>query len=305
MDSLRGIESFVRSVEMGSIAAAARHLGISPAAASQNIARLERDLGVRLLQRTTRRLGLTDSGQVYFERVRHVVHALEAAATAVSALNDAPRGRLTISASVAFGRHVIAPLIPGFASLYPQLSVELVVTDRAVDHIAEGIDISVRFAEQLEPSLIARRLVTVPMLICAAPDYLARRGTPRTPEDLVHHDCLLYRLATHGRLFRWTFLKDGTLYEPDIKPKIISNDIDTLTSMVLAGAGIARLGAFIADALIAKGLVVPLFSDTTAGSNTVAAHTPFTFYACTLDRHSATPKIRAFIDYAVAALSAR
>ncbi|PYE36025.1 DNA-binding transcriptional LysR family regulator [Rhizobium sp. PP-F2F-G38] len=299
MDSLRGIESFVRSVEMGSIAAAARQLGISPAAASQNIARLERDLGVRLLQRTTRRLGLTDSGQVYFERVRHVVHALEAAATAVSALNDAPRGRLTISASVAFGRHVIAPLIPGFASLYPQLSVELVVTDRAVDHIAEGIDISVRFAEQLEPSLIARRLVTVPMMICASPDYLARRGHPKTPEDLVHHDCLLYRLATHGRLFRWTFLKDGTLYEPDIKPKIISNDIDTLTSMVLAGAGIARLGAFIADALIAKGSVVPLFSDT------IAAHTPFTFYACTLDRHSATPKIRAFIDYAVAALSSR
>ena len=298
MDSLRGIESFVRSVEMGSIAAAARLLGISPAAASQNIARLERDLGVRLLQRTTRRLGLTDSGEVYFERVRHVVHELEAAATAVSALNDLPRGRLTISASVAFGRHVIAPLIPGFASLYPQLSVELVITDRAIDHIAEGIDISVRFAEQLEPSLIARRLVTVPMIICAAPDYLARRGHPQRPEDLVHHDCLLYRLATDGRLFRWTFLRDGTLYEPDIQARIISNDIDTLTSMVLAGAGIARLGAFIADELIDKGLVVPLFGND-------AAHTPFTFHACMLDRHSATPKIRAFIDYAVAALSSR
>jgi DNA-binding transcriptional LysR family regulator len=305
MDSLRGIESFVRSVELGSIAAAARQLGISAAAASQNIARLERDLGVRLLQRTTRRLGLTDSGQVYFERVRHVVHDLETAATAVSALNDMPRGRLIISASVAFGRHVIAPLIPGFSQLYPQLSIELVVTDRAIDHIAEGIDISVRFAEQLEPSLIARRLVTVPMLICASPDYLARRGTPQTPQDLVHHDCLVYRFPVHGRLFRWTFLRDGTLYEPDIKPKIVSNDIDTLASMAVSGAGIARLGAFLADQLVETGRLVSLFGGKAEAGHMTSAHTPFTYYACTLDRHSATPKIRAFIDYAVEALKQR
>lgn len=305
MDTLRGVESFIRSVEEGSIAGAARRLGITPAAASQNIARLERSLGTRLLQRTTRKLGLTESGQVYYDRVRHVIADLEQAGEAVSSLQDAPRGPLKIAASVAFGRHVVAPLVPAFVARYPDVRVELLITDAAVDHIREGVDISVRFAEQLEPSLIARRLATVPMLLCASPDYIARRGRPKKPEDLVHHDCLVYRFAVHGRLFQWTFLQDGTLFEPAIEAKIVSNDIDTLTEMALAGAGIARLGAFISEPLIDKGMLVPLFDRDPGTPGAITGHAPFDFYACYLDRQAETPKIRAFIDHAVAALKGR
>ncbi len=292
MDTLRGIESFIRSVEAGSIAAAARLLGVTPAAASQNIARLERNLGVRLLKRTTRRLGLTDAGLVYYERVRQVMQTLDAATAAVSTLADELRGSLKIAASLAFGRHVVAPLIPEFTSLHPNLQIELVMTDRVVDHIAEGIDISIRFEEQLEPSLIARRLAVVPMVICASPAYIARKGLPELPEALAAHDCLLYRFARDGRLFGWTFEREGARFEPPIKPRIIANDIDSLAALTLAGAGISRLGAFIADPLIERGLLVPLFTPLTG-----ATHTPFTYSACYLDRHAETPKIRAFIDH--------
>ena len=326
MDTLRGVESFIRSVEEGSIAAAARRLGITPAAASQNIARLERSLGTRLLQRTTRKLGLTESGQVYYDRVRHVIADLEQAGEAVSSLQETPRGPLKIAASVAFGRHVIAPLVPAFVARHPDIRVELVITDSVVDHIREGVDISVRFAEQLEASLIARKLATVPMVLCASPAYLERRGRPRGPEDLLHHDCLVYRFAGHGRLFHWTFLNNGVLFERAIEAKLISNDIDTLTEMAIAGAGIARLGAFICEPLIAQGLLMPLFSrypgelpepgklpepvalperGEASGAGVTTSHTPFDFYACYVDRQAETPKIRAFIDHAVTSLKGR
>jgi DNA-binding transcriptional LysR family regulator len=305
MDTLRGIESFVRSVEEGSIAAAARKLGITPAAASQNIARLERTLGTRLLSRTTRQLGLTESGRVYYDRVRGVIHELEQAAAAVSALHEEPRGQLKISSSVAFGRHVISPLVPPFAARYPDVSIELVITDRSIDHIGEGIDISVRFAQQLEPGLIARKLGSVPMIICAAPAYIARRGRPGTPDDLQHHDCLTYRFAVDGRLFRWGFVRDGLRFEPELRSTIISNDIDTLAEMAIAGAGVTRLGAFIANPLIEQGLLVPLFGGDAAKDIASVAHEPLDFYACFLDRHAETPKVRAFIEHAVQSLKGR
>lgn len=305
MDTLRGIESFVRSVEEGSIAAAARKLGITPASASQNIARLERVLGTRLLSRTTRQLGLTESGRVYFDRVRGVVQDLEQAAVAVASLNQKPRGSLKIASSVAFGRHVVAPLVPSFAERHPEVSIELVVTDREIDHIGEGIDISVRFGLQLEPGLIARKLASVPMVICAAPAYIERRGRPQQPEDLMHHDCLVYRYAGHGRIFRWGFVRDGLRFEPELKATIVSNDIDTLAEMAIAGAGITRLGAFIATDLIARGLLVPLFGGAPREGIANTDHEPFDFYACFVDRQAETPKVRAFIEHAVQSLKGR
>lgn len=305
MDTLRGVESFVRSVEEGSIAAAARKLGITPASASQNIARLERALGTRLLSRTTRQLGLTESGRVYFDRVRSVVHDLELAAVAVASLNAEPRGSLKIASSVAFGRHVVAPLVPSFAERHPEVSIELVVTDREIDHIGEGIDISVRFGLQLEPGLIARKLASVPMVICASPSYIERHGRPERPEDLIHHHCLVYRYAGHGRIFRWGFVRDGLRFEPELKATIVSNDIDTLAEMAIAGAGITRLGAFIATDLIARGLLVPLFGGVPCEGVANTDHEPFDFYACFVDRQAETPKVRAFIEHAAQSLKGR
>ncbi|QRM54681.1 LysR family transcriptional regulator [Sinorhizobium sp. BG8] len=297
MDTLKGIEAFVRSVEEGSIAAAARRLGITPAAASQSIARLEKSLGTRLLQRTTRRLGLTESGKVYFGRVRGVIEDLDLAAAAIAPRDDTPRGELRIASSVAFGRHVLAPAVSSFIQRYPDVSVELVMHDGAIDHIAESIDISVRFGQQLEPALIARKLVSVPMPICASPSYIARKGMPKTPEELEHHDCLIYRLPVHGRLFRWAFLRDGVRFEPKLRATVVSNDIDTLAELALSGAGIARIGSFISAPLIEKGKLVPLFAGDPSAGIAAVEHEPFDFYACYLDRHAQTAKVRAFIDH--------
>lgn len=304
MDKLRGIESFVRAVEEGSIAGAARKLGITPAAASQNIARLEHALGSRLLLRSTRQLALTESGKLYYERVRHVVQDLAHAEAAVSSLNATPQGRLRISCSTAFGRHVIAPMIPDFCKRYPDVSIELIMTDRSVDHIAEDVDVSIRLQYQLEPGLITRRIGFCPLMICASPDFLADKGTPQTPEDLEHFDCLVLRMPTDGRLLPWGFLRDGVRFEPRLKAAIISNDIDTLVKLTVGGAGITRISTYIADPLLREGKLVPLFRD----SDDLSTHAdvePLDYHICYPDRNATTPKLRAFIDHVVTTFKAR
>ncbi|OLP61840.1 LysR family transcriptional regulator [Xaviernesmea oryzae] len=309
MDNLRQVECFVRAAELGSIAAAARKLGITPAAASQNIARLEKALGTRLMRRTTRALALTESGRVYLERVAPLLDALERAGEAVLAINARPQGPLKIACSVAFGRYVIAGLLPRFLAAYPEISVELALGDIVVDHLSDDVDISIRFQNQLEPGLISRKLLSVPLYIVAAPAYLARAGTPPTPEALKEHDCLAFRFARDGRLLPWGFIRDGARFEPPLRPKIIANDIDTLATLALSGMGITRLGAFIADPLLAQGRLVSLFerpadkARQAAGSQlSFADPEPLDIYVCVVDRLAETPKIRAFIDFAVAAL---
>lgn len=296
MENLRGIESFVKAVEHGSIAAAARQLGISSAAASQNIARLESQLGVRLLTRTTRRLALTDSGTLYYARVRDIVRDLELAHTAVSDLHTAPQGRLRIAASAAFGRHVLAPLIPAFSTRYPRITCEVVTTDRVVNHIQESVDISIRIAQQLEDGLVARHIATVPSVFCASPDYLERAGRPQEPEDLREHDCLVFRIPVDGRLLRWGFVRDGLRFDAPVRAAMISDDIDVLAKAAAAGGGITRLASFVARPYLASGQLVELFpASGTAISQALTE--PLHFYLCVRDRYEMTPKVRAFVEY--------
>lgn len=304
MDTLRGIDSFVKAVEGGSIAAAARQLGITAAAASQNIARLEQELGTRLLVRSTRRLSLTESGSLYYERVRGVVRELQLAQAAVTELHGEPQGRLRVACSVAFARHVLAPLVPAFTERFPRVSLELVVADRSVDHVKEDIDVSIRFGEQLEPGLVARRIATIPVVYCASPAYLARAGTPQQPEELAQHACLLFRLPIDGRLLRWWFVRGGTRFEPMLNPTIVTNDVDTLAQLAVAGAGITRLGVFIANPLIERGLLVPLFLPCSLSSKGAAQvdGAPLDFHACYRDRKDLTHKVRAFVDYVAGAM---
>jgi DNA-binding transcriptional LysR family regulator len=299
LDRLRCIESFVTTVEEGSIAASARKLGVTPAAVSQNIRKLEDNLGSRLLIRTTRKISLTESGKVYFDRTRPLVRELENAGREISVMQGDISGRLRISATLAFGRHVIAPLIPRFAALYPKISAELILTDRGVDHIAEEIDVSVRFERLLEPGLVARKIANVPMTLCVSPDYLARRGRPQRLEELADHNCLFYRFPHDGRIWKWRFEVDGEQREPDIKPQIVTNDVDALAEMVLSGAGIARLGTFIVGPYLKSGQLVQMFSQP---GGEMFDPEPWDFYACVQDRHARTPKVRTFIDFVVAAL---
>lgn len=303
MDTLRGIECFVRAVEGGSIAAAARRLGISAAATSQNIARLESYLGVRVLTRTTRSLAMTDAGKIYYDKVALLIHELELARSAVTDTQQELQGRLCIASTAAFSRHVLAPLIPAFNQRYPRLEIELTSTDRRVDHVQESVDVSIRIKQQLDDGMVARKIATVPTIFCASPAYIARAGRPSTPSDLREHDCLVFRLAVDGRFLRWGFIENGLRFEAEVRAAIISDDIDVLARLAVAGGGITRLAAFVADDYLRSGELVELFSvHECAGFHTEIE--PLDIYACVRDRHQLTPKVRAFMDYLAESLPA-
>ncbi|HSI28235.1 MAG TPA: LysR family transcriptional regulator [Methylophilus sp.] len=303
MDTLRSIESFVKAVQAGSIAAGARLQGITAAAASQNIQRLEKSLGTRLLIRTTRNLAMTESGELYYAEVEHLIAGLARAQSVVTEFDGQPQGRLRVGASVAFGRHILMPLIPVFARHFPRLSIEVVLSDRSLDHVTEDIDVSIRFKEQLEPGLVARKIATAPVVYCASPDYLQRKGIPNNPEDLSQHDCLMFRVPVDGRLFSWAFVRQGIRYEPEITPSIICNDIDSLHRLVVEGAGITRLATFIANKDINRGALVALFQPDQESASSIQSDTvPLEFYACFRDRHAITNKVRTFVDYLVSAI---
>lgn len=304
MDNMRGVENFVRAVELGSIAAAARLADISPAAASQNIARLESSLGARLLTRTTRKLALTDAGEIYYQRVKGLLQELELAEQAVSALQGDVGGKLKIACSAAFARHVLAPLIPAFQQAYPQVSIEVVATDRRVDHLQEKVDVSIRIRQQLEDGIVARKLATVPLLFCAAPAYLQRAGCPSSPQALLQHDCLMFRMPVDGKIFPWAFVRDGQRYQPDLRARLISDDIDMLARMAVSGGGITRLADFVAQPYIDDGRLCLLFNKD-RGPNVEVEAEPLEYFFCVIDRYAKTPKVTALFDFLAAQLPAQ
>ncbi|CAM4092605.1 putative HTH-type transcriptional regulator LtrA [Pseudomonas reidholzensis] len=296
MDLLNTIRSFIKVVEAGSIAGGARALGISPAAVSQNLARLEEHLHVRLLSRTTRRMALTSAGSQYYARVRLIERDLALAEQAVTTPDSEPHGRLCIASTSAFGRHVLAPLIPAFSARYPRLSIELLTTDRRVDHLREDVDVSLRITPQLEDHLLARHLARIPFICCASPGYLASAGLPSTPESLREHRCLVFRFPVDGRFLRWGFVRDELRFEAEFGQVLISDDIDALTQMALNDGGITRLAEFIARPYLASGALVPLF-EYGAGGDAYAQTEPMDVYLCLADRFAMTAKVRAFMDY--------
>ncbi len=302
MAQLRGIETFIKAIEGGSIAAAARQLGITPAAASQAIARLEESLGTRLLTRTTRSLALTEAGELYRARVGPVLAQLEQAESEIADLHGQPQGRLRVASVTAFGRHVIAPLLPGFMARHPRVAVELVATDRPVDPLKEDIDVGIRYDHALEPGLVVRRIATAPMVICASPAYLRARGRPATPEALAQHDCLVYRTEIDGRLLNWAYLRGGARVLPELRVTAVANDIDMLAEMTVNGGGIARLGSFVVQPLIAQGLLEPLFTEPAGSAKVRIDPEPLAFYLWYRDRQHVPPKVRVFADYIAEAL---
>ncbi|MDU2023565.1 MAG: LysR family transcriptional regulator, partial [Leclercia adecarboxylata] len=217
MDVLGLISTFIRVVENGSIAAAARAKGMSPAAVSQSLSRLEGHLGVRLLSRTTRSMTLTENGKRYFEKVRHIPDDVELASQAAAHVTK-PKGPLCIATTAAFGRYVLAPLMPAFKTSFPDIDIELISTDRNVSHHLEGVDVSIRIEAQLNDQLIARKIASLPFIFCAAPAYLDRAGTPQTPEDLSQHDCVVFRYPTDRRFLPWSFMVNGQLVNAKLNP---------------------------------------------------------------------------------------
>lgn len=295
MDILGLINTYIRVVENGSIAAAARAQGMSAAAVSQSITRLEAHLGVRLLSRTTRSMALTESGTRYFEKVRHIPRDIDLASQAAT-VGTKPQGPLCIATTAAFGRRVLAPLMPAFKDAYPRIDIELISTDRSVDHRLEGVDISIRIEAQLNDQLIVRRIASFPFVFCASPAYLDRAGIPTNLEELKQHTCIVFRYPTDGRFLPWTFVLNGSRFEAKVNPGFVCDDIDTIAQIAVNGGGIARLASFIAQPLIDSGRLLPLF-ETGSRNAACAEPEPMDIYACVTERSALNAKVRAFIDF--------
>ena len=204
MDRLRALNVFRRTVELGSFAGASRHLGLSPAAISKNIGELEAHLGTRLLNRTTRRMSLTEAGSLYFAQVTRVLDDLAEADRSLGPLQQMPSGLLRVSAPLTFTLLRLSPAILGFLNRYPDLRLDLQLEDRRVDIVKEGYDVAIRASANLEDSsLVARKLTAMPHVVCGAPAYFERRGIPAAPADLKLHDCVQFTLS--GHVNEWSF----------------------------------------------------------------------------------------------------
>ena len=236
MDKLTGMAVFARVVEAQSFTSAAAQLGMSRSAVSKAIAGLEDRLGARLLNRTTRRLALTEVGQAFYERCARIVAEAEDAELEVSRLQAAPRGILRLSAPVSFGILHLAPALPDFMKRYPELRVEIDLADRMVDLIEEGYDLAVRIGALPDSSLIARRLADNHMVVCAAPAYWQRRGRPREPRDLTGHACITYAYQRSPN--EWPFAGPGGRFSVRVDGPLLSNNGDLALIMALAGLGV-------------------------------------------------------------------
>jgi DNA-binding transcriptional LysR family regulator len=282
-------ESFVRAVEGGSMAAAARALGCTRAQVSKQIAELEREFGVRLFERSTRRLALTAAGEVFH---RHALHALEAVAgteLALRNLGDAPRGTLRVSATVSFGRHYIAPLLPELAAAHPQLECELILTDHVVDLVGDNIDVALRMTRMPPEDAVARRIASLRRVICASPAYLARHDAPRTPQDLLQHACLSYVLGDDKT---WSLLDaHGAEVRVPVRSPVHFNNLDCMLDAVVAGHGIAILPTYLCHRELAAGALATVLDD--HEPNIVFGRE---LYACFTPSRARVPKVRVFLD---------
>ncbi|URG49312.1 LysR family transcriptional regulator [Pectobacterium quasiaquaticum] len=246
MDSsqrVRAILSFIQVADAGSFAGGARTLGISPAAVSKNIAGLEKALGVRLMNRTTRTLNLTEEGSAFLRQARIALDALDAATDAVIAHRATPSGKVRISTSVGFGREQLAPTLPGLLEKYPGLAVEVDFDDRVIDLVHDGYDLALRGGRITDSSLISRPVCQLNMLLVASPAYLERYGVPRSPAELAQHR-LLVRRFLGGRVSPWHFkAPDGSITTLDTEHAVMTmSSPETLAQSALAGAGIAQVG---------------------------------------------------------------
>jgi len=280
------MEVFARVVQEGAFSAAARSLELTPSAVSKLIARLEERLGARLLTRTTRALTLTEEGEAYYQSVQRILQALDEADQQVA--GGAVRGRLRINASIPFGTMYIAPLIPDFLALHQALSIDLSLTDDVIDLMAQRADVAIRMGNLPDSGLIARKLAESRRVICAAPSYLARKGTPQTPTDLRHHDCVTFNFKRLQS--SWPFRTDGRDFDLSVAGNLQVNNGETMRLMALRGAGIARLGQFhVADDMRA-GALVPILETYNPGDLELIS-------AVYVGGGQLPQRVRSFIDY--------
>ncbi|WP_321797553.1 LysR family transcriptional regulator [Caballeronia sp. J97] len=292
MDRFAGMSVFVKTVEHGSFTAAADALNMSPQLVAKQIQKLEEHLGVRLLHRTTRRQSVTDFGRSFYDRAKSILLEVEMAENLAAETRGVPTGRLRINAQVTYGLHILAPRLPEYFKAYPKVAVEFTLTNRDVYLIEEGYDAIFRTGEPSDSGLIARPLAPYPMVLCAAPSYLAGRPAIRTPWDVQQHECLGSAFTEMRR--KWTFDgPDGRVVVP-ISSRLVFDNGETQLCAALAGTGLMLQPLALAQAALDDGRLVVVLPDYPPPSRAVHV-----YYAA--DRR-VTPKLNSFLDFVVKAL---
>lgn len=289
-DQLDGIVTFIAVAEEKGFSAAAVRLGVSPSAVSQAIRNLERRVGLALFSRNTRGVSLTEAGENYFERVLPAVRELALASEELGAAADRPAGNLRITVARSGHMIVLQPVLRRFLERYPEIRVDLCIDNSLVDIVGRGYDAGIRFGDRVERDMVAVRIgPPIAAYIVASPDYLARRGVPKHPHDLLGHDCICFRMMSTGQIERWSFEKDGQTLELAVSGRLILNDSAALVQSALDGIGIAYMINGYIERFIDEGRLVRLLADWSPPLPGYTLYYP--------DRRHVAPKLRAFIDF--------
>ena len=259
MDKLEAMNAFTRVVTLGSYAEAGRALGLTRSAVSKAVMELEQVLGARLLDRTTRRVSATEAGRAYYDRCVDILASIEETEMQVSRLHDEPKGVLRINGPMSFGVRYLGSAVADFMEKFPALKVEMTLTDRFIDPIAEGADVTIRIAVLEDSSLITRKLAPARRVLVASPDYIARHGAPSTPEELSHHRCLNFGHST--TLQRWRLSRNGETITVPISSCLCANNGDVLRHAAVRGHGVTKLPTFIVGEDIEAGRLVVVMPD--------------------------------------------
>jgi DNA-binding transcriptional LysR family regulator len=290
MDLFRCMQAFVATVQAGSMSAAAGEVRLSPAMVGQHVASLEERLGTRLLNRTTRRQSLTDFGACYFEQCRDILDRVAVADAEAEALQTRARGVLRVTAPISFGSEILAPALGRYRALSPEVKLDITLTDRNVDLVDEGFDIAFRVGALADNRIIARPLAPYRMMICAAPKYLYRMGTPVHPSELSSHECVVFTPASQAP---WRLTKDAETVEVEPGRKITINNGQAVREAARAGLGVIMQPAILVERDVSDGFLIRLFSEWQLGERPMW----LLYYR---DRRM-SPRLRSFISFALTA----
>jgi DNA-binding transcriptional LysR family regulator len=285
------LRTFVEVMQRGSFAAVARERNVDPSSVSRIVASLEAQLGVRLFHRTTRSLTPTEAALAYFEQVEPLVAQLESAALVAEDSGATPRGTLRITAAVTFAQVNLVPLLPEFANRYPELSFELLLTDKFLDLVEDRIDLALRLGRLAESSMIAHRLCDMVYVVAASPEYLRRRGRPKTPAELEQHECLRYPVAGYGP--RWRFRAGGVVSEVPVHGRVVVTNGVALRQCAVAGMGVLMLPRWNIAEELRSGKLVELFPD----QHATASEFDTAAWMLYPSRSYLPRKVRLFADY--------
>ncbi|AMO99494.1 bacterial regulatory helix-turn-helix, lysR family protein [Collimonas arenae] len=288
MDSLSGIVSFVKTAEALSFVAAARALGVSASAVGKNVAKLEQTVGVRLFQRSTRRVHLTTEGELFYQRCRSILDDLQDAESMLSHAVEAPRGKLRVGVPT-IGYRFLLPVLPEFRRLYPEVELDVDFNDQLVDVIEDGFDVVIRSGNLPDSKLMSRRIGAFRFVLCAAPAYLERKGVPHIPSDLEQHDCLRYRFLTTGKLMDWTMSADPVWSQLRLPSMLTFNNMEAVFTAAIDGHGIAYVPDFLAQKAVSEKLLQIVLDDYQLDRGQ--------FWALWPSNRQLSPKIRVFVDF--------